>query len=197
MDKQEFIATILPGAIQAYKELGVLPSLTIAQAILESGWGSSAPGNMLFGLKWTEGCGYDWQLLWTSEYYDGVKTKIQAKFRKYESMSDSIIDHSRLLSKARYAKVLEAKDYREACQAIYDAGYATDPNYPQLLITLIEQNNLDQYDIVSDPVTDAINKLTSMGFMASPEYWLENARPGKTIDGQHVGWLLQKIANTL
>jgi len=71
MTKKEFIEKIKPLSIKAYQEFGILPSLIIAQAILESNWGKSAPENMLFGMKWTESCGYDFQELWTSEFIVG------------------------------------------------------------------------------------------------------------------------------
>ncbi len=93
----------------------------MAQACLESGFGSSAPGNMLFGIKWTEGCGYDKQLLWTHEYINGVNTKVQAYFRKYKTMSDSILDHAKLLTAARYKPVLAADNYRDACTQVQNA----------------------------------------------------------------------------
>lgn len=146
MNKQEFIDLIVPAAVEAYEKYNILPSLTLAQAALESSWGKSAPGNMLFGIKWSEKCGYDWQLLWTKEYINGNWVKVQAKFRKYESFAESIADHAKLLLNSRYAKVRTAENYHEACNAIYQAGYATDPNYPDKLISLIETYNLNRWD---------------------------------------------------
>jgi flagellum-specific peptidoglycan hydrolase FlgJ len=146
MNKNDFINSILPGAIEAYKKHVILPSLTLAQAALESGWGTSAPGYMLFGIKWAPGCGYDSQLLWTTEYYDGKMTHVQVMFRKYNSYAESIEDHAQLLLKPRYAKVLAAKDFKEACNEIYKAGYATDPEYPVKLIGLIEGYGLNKWD---------------------------------------------------
>jgi flagellum-specific peptidoglycan hydrolase FlgJ len=146
MTKQEFINLIAPAAVEAYKKYNILPSLTLAQAALESNWGNSAPGCMLFGIKWSEGCGYGYQLLWTREYINGKWVKVRAKFRKYGSFADSIDDHAQLLLKSRYAKVLTAKDYKEACWAVYEAGYATDPKYPDKLIGLIETYNLNRWD---------------------------------------------------
>ena len=145
-DNEGFIDQVKPGAISAYKKHNILPSLTLAQAILESNWGKSAPGNMLFGIKWTENCGYDRQLLWTREYVDGEWIRVQAYFRKYDSYEESILDHSKLLLASRYSRVLAAEDYKEACRAVWEAGYATDPDYPKKLISLIEINNLNQWD---------------------------------------------------
>lgn len=118
----------------------------MAQAILESSWGSRAPGYNLFGIKWTKGCGHDVQTLLTTEYYRGKKTKIQAKFRKYKNYAESIDDHAKLLTIDRYKAVRQAKNYKEACYAIQKCGYATDPKYAQKLIEIIEANKLYQYD---------------------------------------------------
>jgi flagellum-specific peptidoglycan hydrolase FlgJ len=147
MDKQKFINLIKDGAIQAYKKYNILPSLTMAQAILESSWGKSAPGNMLFGIKWTKDCGYGAQLLWTTEFYNGKAQKVQAKFRKYKNFAESILDHAQLLLLTRYKPVREAKSYKEACTQIQKCGYATDPKYADKLIALIEANNLQLYDV--------------------------------------------------
>lgn len=146
MTKQEFINLVVPGAVEAYKKYNILPSLTLAQACLESNWGNSAPGNMLFGIKWTKDCGFGWQLLWTKEYINGKWERVRAKFRKYNSYAESIADHAHLLLKPRYAKVLTAKDYKEACTEIWKAGYATDPDYVDKLIRLIEDYNLNKWD---------------------------------------------------
>ncbi len=147
MEKDAFISTVKTGAIKGMLEYGVLASVTIAQAILESAWGSSAPGNMLFGIKWTDGCGYDKQLLWTTEYYSGNRTKVQANFRKYNSMADSLEDHAKFLKQnSRYSNLLWQRDYKTVCRLIQQDGYATDPNYATSLIGLIEANRLYEYD---------------------------------------------------
>jgi flagellum-specific peptidoglycan hydrolase FlgJ len=147
MDKQKFINLIKDGAIQAYKKYNILPSLIMAQAILESSWGEKAPGNMLFGIKWTKGCGYDSQILWTSEFIDGKIKKVKAKFRKYKNFTESIDDHAQLLLLSRYKPVRQAKDYKDACNKVQQCGYATDPKYAKKLISIIEASNLQQYDI--------------------------------------------------
>ena len=147
MEELEFIKSVLEGAIISYRAYNVLPSLTIAQAALESGWGDSIEGNMLFGIKWTEGCGYAKQLLWTSEYINGKYTKVQDYFRKYASLADSICDHGNFLKvNSRYEKVLQCTNYIDACNEIQAAGYATDPDYAKQLIGIIEGYDLDLYD---------------------------------------------------
>lgn len=139
---------IMPGAIKAFREDYILPSLTAAQALLESGNGQDCPGNNCFGIKWTEGCGFDSQLLWTHEWNPNLKAleKVQRKFRKYKTLADCILDHSKLLSLARYESVRACKNYIQACEQIKKDGYATDPNYTKLLISIITTNKLFQYD---------------------------------------------------
>ena len=144
MAKQEFINKVQPVAVRLYREGNCLPSLTIAQACIESAFGKSAPGNMLFGIKWSEG--YASQLLWTHEYINGVRMRVQAKFRAYSSWEESIIDHARLFTKKRYAAVLEADNYIEACNAVQLCGYATSPTYAKDLIKMIEVYKLNQWD---------------------------------------------------
>jgi len=147
MDKQSFISKVKDGAIKGMQQYGVLASVTIAQAILESGWGTNTPGNNLFGIKWSRG--YDSQILATKEYENGKCISINAAFRRYSSWNDSLSDHALFLKQnSRYANLLGKTDYKTVCNLIKQDGYATDPNYATLLIQLIEQNNLNQYDAV-------------------------------------------------
>lgn len=145
--KGDFIKRIAPGAIKGFQQYGVLPSLTLAQGILESGWGKKGIGNNLFGIK----AGGSWtgatKMVRTAEYDKaGNKYYINAPFRDYPSIDDSVADHAKLLSGSRYKNVIAAKNYREATLAVKQAGYATDPNYPSLLNGIIESNGLMQYD---------------------------------------------------
>lgn len=145
-DKKVFIDKVKPGAIKSYKEYGVLPSLVMAQAALESGWGAKSIGNNIFGIK----AGSSWkgktQNVWTTENINGRDVSVQATFRDYASIEDSILDHAKVLQKDRYAGVLSAKNYREATKAVKEGGYATDPNYTKLLNDIIESNGFMQVD---------------------------------------------------
>lgn len=146
MTKQEFIEKIAQYVLPKYSEYKILPSLCISQAALESGWGKHAPGNNLFGYKWNPRSNQGWQLLWTQEW-DGEKyIKIQARFRKYDSIEESIQDYLELMQIKRYAKVKLAQDYKEAAQAVAKAGYATSPVYANSLIKIIEDNKLYKFD---------------------------------------------------
>ena len=150
----DFIADIAPAAQQMQANYGVHASISIAQAILESDWGESelsAVYNNLYGMK-GDNPG-NTVLLSTSEYYNGEWVTIQAKFRVYDSWAESIQDHALLFVNGttwnpnQYAAVLQASTYQEAAQALQDCGYATDPDYAEKLIAVIEQHALYEYDI--------------------------------------------------
>jgi flagellum-specific peptidoglycan hydrolase FlgJ len=151
-----FIASVAGTAVNEWFRGGILPSLTISQAILESGWGLSGlaqKANALFGIKangWT-GKVINYK---TWEVLDGKRTDITDAFRAYNSWEESIKDHTNFLTGLpRYSKVVGETDYKRACYAIHAAGYATAPNYAEALINLIERYGLYQYDKVCDPLT--------------------------------------------
>ncbi len=145
-----FINSLVQGAMETYKKYGVLPSLTMAQAILESGWGESglaAKYNNLFGIKAGDSWNGKVANLGTAEQNsDGSYYNITAAFRAYDNVADSIEDHGKLLSNDRYKPVIAANNYKEACQRVRECGYATSLNYSQNLINLIEQYGLNQWD---------------------------------------------------
>jgi len=141
-----FLELIKPGALEAWRKHNIRSSVTMAQAIIESAWGDSAPGNNLFGMKWYDGCGYDVQYLDTQEYIQGQYVTMKEPFRKYNSFTDSIYDHTQLLLIDRYIPVRQAESYQEAARALQTCGYATDPAYANALIRIIEQYGLNYYD---------------------------------------------------
>lgn len=149
MDKREFINSVKEVALKGYVDYRILPSLTIAQAILESGWGSSqlsVRAKNLFGIKAFSNWRGDKITMPTTEWYGDKKQIINADFRAYDSFNESIEDHSKLLSSVRYKSVRECSNYKEACRKIYECGYATDPAYPEKLIRIIEENKLYEFD---------------------------------------------------
>ena len=150
-EQKAFIERVGALAAADMQKSGVLASLTIAQAILESGWGKSGltvKANALFGIK----AGTNWKgrvySAKTQECYDGVNfTTVTALFRAYDSWEESVADHSALLTgAARYKAAIGERDYKTACRAIKAAGYATDPQYADKLIRLIESYGLTAYD---------------------------------------------------
>lgn len=145
----EFIQRIAPGAIETQKKYGVFASISIAQAILESGWGKSAIGNNLFGIKADSSWSGEYVECGTKEYDGGGAYSTTAKFRAYSNWGESVEDHGKFLKdNSRYAKagLFSAKDYIGQAYALKSAGYATDPNYPMMLIELIQKYGLNQYD---------------------------------------------------
>ncbi len=150
---QQFIDVVKDSAIKTYKEYGVLPSITIAQGILESGSGSSSLSrkyNNLFGIKADSSWKGQSVQLPTQENYSGVNVTIMAAFRVYSSWGDSIEDHGKFLkNNSTYTEhgVFTAQDYAGQANALQSAGYATDPTYASQLIDLIKEYNLNQYDI--------------------------------------------------
>lgn len=158
---EQFLKIIQPMAQEDMKKTGLLASLTMAQALLESKYGNSGlttTANNLFGMKGN----YKGKsvTLPTTEYEEGMRKTILAVFRKYPSWAESIADHSQLIVSAkRYEKVIGAQDYKEACRAIQDAGYATDPDYATKLIFVIEKYNLYNFDNPQDIGTKRIKIL--------------------------------------
>lgn len=149
MNRSDFINTIGLMASENMKKTGILASLTIAQAILESGWGESAlaaaPNYNLFGIKGDYNG--DYCTFPTSEYINGQWVRVNANFRKYPSWAESLADHSDLFLRwDRYSNLRGCTDYRLACRYVREDGYATDPSYTDKLINIIEANNLTRFD---------------------------------------------------
>ncbi|MER2225967.1 MAG: glycoside hydrolase family 73 protein [Carnobacterium sp.] len=153
LDEEQFIVQIADYSKVLQEKYGVLPSISIAQAILESDWGNSElsiKNNNYYGIKGSDS--EPTATMTTKEYVDGEWIEIKADFRKYATWQESMEDHSELFTKGttwnenQYEKVLTAADYKEAAYALQESGYATDPDYPEKLIRLIEQYNLNQYD---------------------------------------------------
>lgn len=154
--EKAFIEAMAPVAQESYKEHGVLPSITLAQGIIESAWGKSGltvQGNNLFVIKadisWT-GPVIEMN---TQEFVNGQYITVVARWRVYDRWEDSILDHGKFLKEnIRYeqAGVFNAKNYKEQAEALLRAGYATDPNYSNKLCSMIESYSLDQYDNVQN-----------------------------------------------
>lgn len=144
-----FIEKIGAMATEDMKKSRILASLTIAQAILESAWGKSGlatTANNLFGIKGSyNGAYYSSETQeWTGEKY----ITITAQFRKYPSWAESIADHSGLFNKLdRYSNLRGLDDYRLACRYVREDGYATDPEYTNKLVSIIERYNLTKFDV--------------------------------------------------
>lgn len=153
LNDEQFITTVAPAAQDTYKKDKIFPSVTLAQAMLESGEGTSAltkQANNLFGIK-----AFSWPgktiNMPTRENYNGKNVVIMGKFRAYNNWGESIEDHGNfLVSNSIYAKhgVFSATSYAAQARALQSAGYATDPNYANELIGLIQEYGLNKYDTV-------------------------------------------------
>jgi hypothetical protein len=130
-------------AIQEMNLYGIPASITLAQGLFESGSGNgelARVANNHFGIK----AGSTWK---GKVYYKDDDNKNEA-FRVYDRPEDSFRDHSEFLKKKNYAHLfeLDKNDYKGWAYGLKKAGYATNPQYPTLLIGIIQKYNLDQYD---------------------------------------------------
>ena len=143
-----FFEKLKPYVLQDMKQTKILASLTAAQAYIESNKGNSGltqKANNLFGVKGS----YKGQSvkMKTTEYYNGIPTKVMANFRKYPSWLESIDDHSGLFNRlARYKNLRGETDYVRACNNVKLDGYATAPTYATNLIEKINKFKLYEWD---------------------------------------------------
>jgi len=151
--REEFLQEIAPIAQEMHQQHGILASIILAQAALESDFGRSllsAQYNNLFGMK---SFGHPQSVtLNTAEFLDGVWLTYDGEFRVYDNWRQSIEDHARLMLNGTtwdpnlYAGVVNANNYVEAAQALQAAGYATDPAYAEKLIEMVRVYNLTRFD---------------------------------------------------
>lgn len=143
-DYLDYIAQYKDIAVSEMYRSGIPASITLAQGLLESGAGRSelaVKSNNHFGIK----CHNGWQ---GSRVYHDDDARGEC-FRKYDSPHESYRDHSDFLRyRDRYKFLFEygIRDYKSWAYGLRQAGYATDPNYPTKLISLIERYELDKYD---------------------------------------------------
>ena len=141
--------------VEKYKEIaitemqrsGVPAAITLAQGILESRFGESdlsKESNNHFGIK----CKLDWN--GEKVYHDDDSR--QECFRKYNTVAESYKDHSDFLkSRPHYASLfsLNPTDFQSWAYGLKKAGYATEKNYPEMLIKVINDYNLNQYTFIA------------------------------------------------
>ncbi len=150
MTNKEFIETIGRAAVAEYERFKILPSLTIAQAILESNWGKSMLSQKafnFFGMK----AGTGWKgATYNSKTQEQTKAGqafiVNAVFRAYPNVQAGIRGYYVFLQYPRYANLKGVTDYKEACRLIKADGWATDVSYTDKLVSLIEKYGLTKYD---------------------------------------------------
>ena len=150
-----YIETYSDVAVRKMKEHGIPASITLAQGILESAAGTSdlaVKANNHFGIK----CHKSWEGK-TFRKDDDSKNEC---FRKYKSSIESFEDHSQFLKAARYADLykLRVTDYEGWAHGLKKAGYATNPQYANRLIRIIEEYNLALYDRAAGSVMRQIGR---------------------------------------
>lgn len=141
---ENYIDTYAAVAMYNMKKYGIPASIKMAQGILESGSGNGhlcIAANNHFGIKCKEE--------WTGETISHTDDAPNECFRKYNNALESYNDHSEFLVNRVYYKNLfnlEISDYKAWANGLKQAGYATDPNYPQKLISIIERYKLYELD---------------------------------------------------
>jgi flagellum-specific peptidoglycan hydrolase FlgJ len=158
--QEKFFEMVLNPALEACKEYDFkIPSLPLSQSAIESGWLKSSLAykyNNLLGRKWASNnvITKKYATLKTKEWNGKEYVTVYSKFCIYENIKDCFKDYMWLLhnvrlknGRLRYQRVLDSKDYLEACYMIKACGYATGINYDKNLIKIIEDFKLNQYDL--------------------------------------------------
>ena len=151
MTPEDFISAIGKAAQASAAKTSVPASFTVAQAALESGWGSSGlavQGKNLFGIKADDSWGGNVIVMNTREYINHEWVMVQAHFRSYPDWQGSMDDHAQFfLTNPRYNDAFQyVADGERFAQAIAAAGYATDPSYARKVISIMRSHGLAQLD---------------------------------------------------
>lgn len=191
-----FLSQIIPIAQeQALKhDMKIFPSVCIAQACHESGWGTSKKmiqANAVFGIKVGKSA-YKFGSAWkgaayktgTTEYYDGKNpTKIVDYFRAYDNLSDSTEDYFDMLCHcSRYKGALNQKTPQKCIEGIIAGKYANGPDYVKSIMKIINVYNLTQYDNVGEASQAPVN-------VEACPYDLPAITIKYTMQGKEVKWL--------
>ena len=125
------------------------PSTVLAMGALESGYNINAP--TLFGIK-GEG-----NVLDTTEYINGEYINVKDSFKAYSSLAESVQGLYELMQWDNYDRATSCTDYEEECRMVQACGYATDPNYADKLISIVNSyqltmfNNTEEFEIKNVP----------------------------------------------
>lgn len=144
----EFFKKIKGACYYSWKKYKILPSVTAAQAAIESGWGESGltlKANNLFGVKARNG--QPSVSMKTKEVYNGVTVVITDSFAKYASWNESFIAHGVLLNNSRYKNCVGMTDPYQQISTIINDGYATAIGYPEMLMSVVNRYKLREWDL--------------------------------------------------
>jgi hypothetical protein len=153
--ESRFLAMAVPAALLSQRKTGIPASITIAQAIVESGWGLSKlarEANNYFGIKAAEGAPLSETISLSGyEYIGGKEVEQTMLFARYTSIADSFAHHASLIAGLpRYAPAMAVKDDpAKFATELELCGYSTAPNYAELLMELVREMDLTQYDVAS------------------------------------------------
>lgn len=171
MKPDNFINALWPIIEKAGIELDmsdVIKQVCLAQAALETGYGSSAlmvKAHALFGIKASKTWKGKVYSAKTNEVYAGIEQTVSATFRAYDTVADSVRDYFKLLQGKRYKEALTAKTVEDAVHIIVKGGYATDPRYAEKVINIYKQVIVGAIPVVKSnvmqvkPASDDIDKL--------------------------------------
>lgn len=143
--QQSFFYAVLDAARTSETATKIPAAFVAAEAMVESGYGAHCPGNNIFGVKADPAWTGPTTTQRTREVIDGQNVVIEAKFRAYPDYLASIQDHAQfLIQNPRYAAAFETNDPVKFTQAVAAAGYATDPNYANTIISVMKSRGLVQ-----------------------------------------------------
>ena len=150
MAPSDFFNLIAPAAKSSSVATGIYASFTMAEAALESGWGESGlakTANNYFGVKADPSWTGDTVSIPTKEYLNEQWVTVEAQWRKYPDLLSCLSDHAQfLLDNPRYQPAFATNNVNDFTNAIAAAGYATDPQYAQKIMEIINFHNLTTYD---------------------------------------------------
>jgi hypothetical protein len=185
-------------------------SLGIAQVGRESGWGKHAPGNNFLGIKVPLDKNGNpsptfpkdrMQLLWTTEFVNGIWKRVKCWFVKYDSFEHCIERYVKILELDRYKQTRESKDFYDATNYVRLNGYATSPYYTDGLRTDIMQNKLYTWDYARDPKMEMSKNFlweeTFSGVVVNGKYYYRiiEPYPAYWLNAKHVIQNLQILRN--
>ena len=189
----DFIKTLALAVQEQCKRHGWgIPSAIIAQAGLESAWGTSGLSKTCYnywGMKWVKGCGADYKEYKTKEQKsDGTYYTITAKFRKWSSVSDGIDGYFNFIeSYKRYIPVQQSTNYIEYANMLKSCGWATSLQYAVNIQNTVKKHNLTVYDDISSISTTSTYPTLSKGmkndYVLNWQKYLNTCGYSLTVDG--------------
>lgn len=205
---QDYVNLYKDLAVAEMKRTGIPASITLAQGIIESDCGHSSlarEANNHFGIK----CHDDW----TGPKFTHTDNKRNECFRKYSRAEESFYDHSDFLkSVSRYSFLfsLNSTDYKSWAHGLKKAGYATNPDYPNMLIRTIEENNLGYFDhgyvatILPSNINDTVKEhvITHSGDSTKKAIKFSNGNPAvsariqRVLENNRIQYIIVKDGDT-